>query len=62
MLHFEPDQELAPLSMEELIEKSNQLTPEKLKSICQNFMLPEHNLGTLLPMVFIISLSWEGSS
>ena len=42
MLHFEPDQELAPLSMEELIEKTRQLTPEKLKSMCQNFMLPEH--------------------
>ena len=34
MLHFEPDQELTPLFMEELIENSNQLSPEKLKSIC----------------------------
>ena len=42
MLHFEPDQELAPLSMEGLIEKTRQLTPEKLKSMCQHFMLPEH--------------------
>ena len=52
MLHFEPDQELAPLSMEELIEKSNQLTPEKLKSICQIFMLPEHQPKGLPPYGF----------
>ena len=42
MLHFEPDQNLTPLSMEELLEKSTQLSQEKLKCICQTFMLPEH--------------------
>ena len=31
MLHFEPDQDLTSLSMEELLEKSTQLSQEKLK-------------------------------
>ena len=42
MLHFEPGQNLTPLSIGELLEKSTQLSPEEVKCICQTFMLPEH--------------------
>jgi len=42
MLHFEPSHDLTPLSIEELLEKSTQLSPETLKLICETFMLPEH--------------------
>ena len=61
MLNFESDQELAPLSMEGLIEKTRQLTPKKLKSMYQYFMLPEHQPKGSPPYGFTISIHWEGS-